>query len=81
MPVILRHKGYRFFFFSNEETPRKPFHIHVREGERIAKFQLEPDIQLLENYGFSPRQLAEIWDITFQHHDFMKEKWIEYFGN
>ena len=28
MPVILRHRGYRFFFFSNEGEPPEPPHIH-----------------------------------------------------
>lgn len=32
MPVILRIKDYRFFFYSNEGNPREPAHIHVRRG-------------------------------------------------
>ena len=31
MPVIIRFKGYRFFFFSNEEDPREPIHIYLRQ--------------------------------------------------
>jgi len=30
MPVVLRYKGFRFFFYSNEDSPREPVHIHVR---------------------------------------------------
>lgn len=33
MPVILRIKGYSFFFYSNEGTPLEPQHIHVRNSE------------------------------------------------
>lgn len=36
MPTVLRIKGYRFFFFSLEET--EPPHIHVEQAERVAKF-------------------------------------------
>jgi hypothetical protein len=32
MPVILRYKGYKFFFFSNEGDPRESAHVHVRRG-------------------------------------------------
>lgn len=42
MPTIFRYKGYRFFFFSNEGFPPEPPHVHVRQGERVAKFWLVP---------------------------------------
>lgn len=29
MPVILRFKGYIFFFYSNEGNPLEPAHIHI----------------------------------------------------
>jgi hypothetical protein len=29
MPVVLRYKGFRFFFYSNEGSPREPVHVHV----------------------------------------------------
>jgi hypothetical protein len=42
MPVILRYKGYTFFFFSNEGNPREPLHVHVRRAGVAAKFWVEP---------------------------------------
>jgi hypothetical protein len=42
MPVILRYKGYTFFFFSNEGNPREPLHVHVRRADASAKFWVEP---------------------------------------
>jgi len=48
MPVILRYKGYRFLFFSNEGDHPEPLHVNVRKGERIAKFWIEPTICLAE---------------------------------
>jgi hypothetical protein len=43
------------FFFSNEGDPREPVPVHVRNAEKLAKFWLEPEITLEENYGFSSR--------------------------
>ncbi len=55
MPVILRYKGYKFFFFSNEGNPREPLHVHVRKAEASAKFWLEPQVALSDSYGLRPR--------------------------
>jgi len=41
-PTIFREKGYRFFFFSREESR---MHVHVISGDGDAKFWLEPEIQ------------------------------------
>ncbi len=35
MPTIMCVGGYRFFFYSNEET--EPPHIHVRNAKKLAK--------------------------------------------
>ncbi len=57
MPVILRYKGYRFFFFSNEGKPPESQHVHVRKGDHVAKFWVDPDICLAESYGFSSKDI------------------------
>jgi len=31
MPTVLRIRGYRFFFFSDES--REPAHVHVESGD------------------------------------------------
>jgi Domain of unknown function (DUF4160) len=43
MPVIFRQGGLRYFFFSNEGSPREAPHIHVKGGGRDAKVWLEPE--------------------------------------
>ena len=55
MPVVFRHSGLRFYFFSNEGQPPEPPHIHVKGGGRDAKVWLEPEISLDDSYGFNPR--------------------------
>jgi len=56
MPVIFRHKGYRFFFFSNEGFPLEPCHIHVRKGGAVAKFWIVKEVRLAEAYDMSPAE-------------------------
>jgi hypothetical protein len=76
-PTILRERGYRFFFFSREET--RP-HIHIYCGDGEAKFWLDPQIELARNYRLSKVQLREIEAIIEAHYDELKAAWNEYFG-
>lgn len=32
MPTVFRYEGIRFFFYSDEGTPREPTHIHARSN-------------------------------------------------
>jgi hypothetical protein len=80
MPVVLRYKGYKFFFFSNEGTPREPRHIHVRKGESIAKCCLEPEIKLADSFGFNSSELKEIFNVVIENKELIERKWYEYFG-
>jgi len=77
MPTVLRIKGYRFFFFSNEIN--EPMHIHIESGEKYAKFWLEP-IALAKNIGFRPSELTEIRNIIIENKKIIKEGWNEYFA-
>ena len=80
MPVILRFKGYVFFFYSNEGNPLEPAHIHVRNAESEAKFWLEPDISLARNDGFNSKELKEIFVIVETHRTQFTEAWYDYFS-
>ena len=53
-PTVFRHGPYRFYFFSREEVR---IHVHVQSAEGEAKFWLEPEIELAQNYGLNTRQL------------------------
>ena len=76
-PTIFRERGYRFFFFSREES--RP-HIHIYCGDGEAKFWLDPQIELARNYRLSKVQLTEIEAIIEAHYDELKAAWNEYFG-
>jgi len=81
MPVVFRYKGYRYFFYSNEGVPREPLHIHVRKGEAVAKFWLEPEAQVAESYGMSGHELHELLDVAVEHKEEIRRFWNEYFGS
>lgn len=78
MPTILRIRGYRFFFFSNERE--EPPHIHVEQAERYAKFWVEP-ISLVGNVGFRSSELTELRALVEAHQTLFLEKRNEFFGN
>ena len=80
MPTIFRYKGFRFFFFSNEGEPSEPVHIHVRKGESIAKFWLEPEIAVAESYRMKSSDLTMLSKVVTERADEIREAWNEYFA-
>lgn len=80
MPVIYRIGSLKFLFFSNEGNPLEPVHIHVRRDNIIAKFWLEPNVRLADNYGFTTSELNKILKITIENKQFFIQKWNEYFN-
>ena len=81
MPVVFRHRGCRFFFFSNEGDPPEPIHILVRCGEKLAKFWLEPLVELEDSYGFSGPELNRLAKVVAAHATLIRERWNEYFDH
>lgn len=78
MPTVLKLKGYRFFFFSLEGN--EPAHIHVENGDNVAKFWLNP-VSLASSYGFRSHELAKIRVMVVEHNTLFLEKWHEFFSN
>jgi hypothetical protein len=77
MPVLLRIRGYRFFFYSLED--REPAHIHVAQAVRYAKFWLDP-LTLASNRGFRSHELTVIRELVLENRDLFLEKWNAYFS-
>lgn len=77
-PTVFREKGYRFFFFSREETR---IHVHVISGDGEAKFWIEPEIELSKNSGFKRKQLQEIETLIERHKDELVRAWRTHFGS
>jgi len=79
MPVVLRYKGFRFFFYSNEGSPREPMHIHVMGAGGEAKFWVIPNVALAESHGFDARTLKELLDVVADNLELIERTWNEYF--
>jgi len=77
-PTVFREKGYRFFFFSREETR---MHVHVVSGDGEAKYWIEPEIELSKQIKYSNKQLNEIKTLVEEHKDEIIRAWREHFGD
>jgi hypothetical protein len=77
MPELFRFFGIRFFFFSNEHLP---MHVHIRNADGTAKFQVEPSIILVSNNGIKNKDLLLAESIIEENKELIVEYWILYFN-
>ncbi len=77
-PTIFRELGFRFFFFSREES-RMHVHVYCAHGE--AKFWIEPSIELEENYGLRGPDLQTARRLIEEHEDEIRDAWQRHFGS
>jgi len=80
VPTVFRWEGVRFYFFSNEGSPREPIHIHAKRGSAGAKFWLAPAVRVAESAGFSRRELVEMTRVVNERRDVIERAWHEHFG-
>ena len=79
MPTALRVGPYRFYFYSYDCG--EPRHIHVDRGSSSAKFWLDPDVLLAENYGFSRSELRDIERIARDNLEILRNEWDAFCGS
>ncbi len=80
MPVVLRYKSFRFFFYSNEGNPREAMHIHVRSADGEAKFWLTPTVYLADSDGFDAGTLRELQGVVSSNTELIERMWNEHFA-
>jgi hypothetical protein len=78
MPTVLRIRGFRFHFYSDEGS--EPPHIHVRCSDGECKFWLDP-IGLARNRGIPPKLLREIETLVYERQVFLISKFHEHLGD
>ena len=78
VPTVLRVRGYRFHFWSNEG--REPPHIHVSAADNTAKVWLST-LELAQAVGYDSPELREILELVRSHRDELLRAWNEYFGS
>jgi Domain of unknown function (DUF4160) len=76
-PTVFREGGFRFYFFSREETR---MHVHVQGSNGEAKYWLEPVVELAHNYGLNERQLRSVNALVEAHEDEIRRSWARHFG-
>lgn len=73
MPTTLRSGPYRFYFYSYDcDEPR---HMHIDREKMSAKFWLDPDVSLAENYGFNRKELRDIERIARDNLEILRNEW------
>lgn len=77
-PTIFRAGGFRFYFFSREET-RMHVHVYCERGE--AKFWLDPKVELAQNFGLVARQIRVAKNLIEEHDDEIRNSWKKHFGS
>jgi len=77
MPTILKHSGYRFFFYVNDHLPK---HIHIEKNNKTAKFNLKP-LQLVKSRKFNASEIKETRKLAENNIELFKQKWNEHFNN
>ena len=56
-------------------------HVHVFCANGQAKFWLEPEIELAENYGLRSREVRTARRLVEEHSDEIKRRWQEHFAS
>jgi hypothetical protein len=72
MPVVLRVKGYRFWFY--EADLDEPPHVHVGRQCSVAKYWLDP-LVVSKSRGFREHELTEIQRILAEYRGEILEAW------
>lgn len=72
MPVVIRERGYRIWFYSADLD--EPPHVHVGSQGYEAKFWMSP-IELSRSRGFRQHELRDIERILRRHQDRILRAW------
>ncbi|NIJ53223.1 DUF4160 domain-containing protein [Dyadobacter arcticus] len=64
----------RFFFYSLEHLP---IHIHVRNSDGVAKFEVSP-IRLIESHGMKTKDLLLAEALIEKNKEQIITKWHEF---
>jgi hypothetical protein len=76
MPTTLRIGPYRFYFYSYDCG--EPRHTHVDRDDLSAKFWLDPQVSLADNYGYSRRELRDIERIARENIEILRREWDDF---
>lgn len=61
-----------------------PIHIHVRRGNdfnKIAKFNVDPDVELVSNTGLKSKDIKVARKVIIENQDIIIKRWKEVLGS
>ena len=76
MPTI-KIERYKFRFYSSDAG--EPPHVHVIDGDKVAKIWLQP-VSTESNRGYNRAELNYILKLTRANQARLLENWNEYFN-
>ena len=76
MPTI-KIERYKFRFYSSDAG--EPPHVHVIDGDKVAKIWLQP-VSTEYNRGYNRRELNYILKLTRANQARLLKNWNEYFN-
>lgn len=74
MPVVLRLKGYKIWFYQADLN--EPPHVHIGKDGKEAKYWLTP-ISLARTGGFKEHELSQIEKMLNNYHQHLLDTWQE----
>lgn len=77
MPTLFTVFGFRFLFYSNDH---EPIHVHVIKGNTEARFQIQPEVKLLDNKGLKPAELKLAESLVEENKEMIVERWKVFFA-
>ena len=76
MPTLFIFFGFRFMFYSNDH---EPIHVHVIKGDSEARFQVQPEVELIDNRGLKTAELKLAESIVEDNKELIIERWNSFF--
>ena len=76
MPTLFYYLGLKFYFYSNDHLP---IHVHVSVENVEARYQVYPEIKLIENRGLKIRELRLAEVAIEENREIIIMRWEEYF--
>lgn len=72
MPTLFIFFGLRFCFYTEDH---EPIHVHVIAHGIEAKFNIDPEIELIYNKGLTPRELRLARKVIQENKEIIRERW------
>ena len=77
MPTLFIVFGFRFMFYSNDH---EPIHVHVIKGNAEARFQVQPEVTLIDSKGLKPAELKLAESLVEENKEMIIERWKTFFA-